>query len=146
MSDNVVQGPDDWWANIKQSLEPDPEPSAELAGGGEPPHDPGMEARVSALEANFGDVKAVLARIEPMLSRVDDRTRRMETDLASVDGRLRKIETDTLPKIGSDLGRLDGRVSQLPTALTIFVYMGGLLTLAIAVIGITLAASKYMGH
>lgn len=146
MSDNVVQGPESWRANIAHSLEPDPEPPADLAGGGGPPHNPGMEARVTALEANFGDVRAILARLEPMLGRVDDRTRKIETDVTSMDGRLRKIETDTLPKLGSDLARLDGRVSQLPTALTVFAYMGGLVTLSMALFGAAIAALKYLGH
>lgn len=138
MSDNVVQGPESWQANMNRSLEPDPEPSGDLAGGGGPPHDPGMEARVSALEASFGDVKAILARLEPTLGRVDDRTRKIEAEITSVDGRLRKIETDTFPKLGADIAELKGRVSQLPSTIQIIGFVLAVLTLA--------GLSKYLGH
>ena len=37
----------------------------------EPPHDPGMDARVSRLEDDLGDVKATLRRLEPMIARID---------------------------------------------------------------------------
>jgi hypothetical protein len=37
-------------------------------GGG---HSGGMEARVARLEADMADVKAVLARLEPMIVRID---------------------------------------------------------------------------
>jgi len=58
MSGNVVQGPESWRANIARSLEP--EPPADLAGGGGPPHDPGMEARVAVLEQIAKDTKDAL--------------------------------------------------------------------------------------
>ena len=42
-----------------------------VAPGGPEPHDPGMEMRVSRLEEDMRDVKATLARLEPMLIRMD---------------------------------------------------------------------------
>ncbi len=35
------------------------------------PHDPGMDARVSKLEEEMGDVRAILRRLEPMIVRMD---------------------------------------------------------------------------
>ena len=138
MSDNVVPGPQIWRINMIRSMEPDSDPAPDLAGGGGPPHDPGMEARVSALEASFGDLKTILARLEPTLARVDDRTRKMETDLASMDGRFRKIETDMLPKLGADVAELKGRISQLPSTIQ----MIGFVLVVLALAGVT----RYFGH
>ncbi len=63
MSDNVVQGPKSWRANITRSLAPDPEPSGDLAGGGGPPHDPEMEARIAVLEQLAKDIKDSLGTL-----------------------------------------------------------------------------------
>ncbi len=43
------------------------------------PHEPGMEARVAALEAGMKDVRVVLARMEPLLIRIDERTNHLAT-------------------------------------------------------------------
>lgn len=91
-----------------------------------------MEARMLAVELDVQEVKGILQRLEPLLGRLDERTR--------------KIEADTLPRVGMDLAELKGRMSQLPTSLTIFAYMGGLLTLAMGLFGAALAALKYMGR
>lgn len=110
MSENVIPGPAQWVANARRSLTDEVPDSKEgesdkLDGGGGPPHDPGMEARMSAVEADTREIKGILQRLEPVLGRVDDR--------------LRKLEADTLPKISADLARLEGRVSQLPGTVTI---------------------------
>jgi hypothetical protein len=61
---------------------------AQLAGGGGGPHDPGMEARVAALEADMKDVNATLNRLEPKLDKVDDRVRALEIAVGKMDGKL----------------------------------------------------------
>ena len=43
----------------------------EVAPEGPGPHDPEMDARVSRLEEEMGDVRAILRRIEPMIVRID---------------------------------------------------------------------------
>lgn len=84
MSDNVVPGPKSWKANIVQSLAPDPEPSGDLAGGGGPPHDPGVEARVAVLEQIAKDTRDTLASL-----RTDFRA-----DIASLTTEMRALRTD----------------------------------------------------
>ena len=63
MSGNVIPGPEHWKANIAESLAPDPELPGDLAGGGGPPHDPDMEARVAVLEQLAKDTKDTLANL-----------------------------------------------------------------------------------
>ena len=75
-----------------------------------------METRIATLEAGFQDVRAVLARLEPVLVRVDDRTWKIEVDLAE----------------------LKGRVSQLPTTLQMIGFVPAVLALA--------GFSKYLGR
>ena len=84
------------------------------------------------LETTDHGVSIVLARLEPTLERVDDRTRKMEANLASVDGRLRTIETETLPGIEADLAELKGLVSGLPG----FSQLVGLVVAAASLAGI----------
>lgn len=103
-----------------------------IVSGGDGPNDPGMEARMTAVEVDVREIKGILQRLEPLLGRLDERTR--------------KIEADTLPKLGTDLAELKGRVSQLPTALAIFGYMGSLVALVLGIIGAVLGISKYLGH
>ena len=87
---------------------------------------------MTAVEVDVREIKGILQRLEPLLGRLDERTR--------------KIEADTLPKLGTDLAELKGRVSQLPTALAIFGYMGSLVALVLGIIGAVLGISKYLGH
>lgn len=64
-------------------------------GGG---HDGGMDdvlRRVGALENDMRDVKAVLGRLEPMIARIDERTKDMPS--------------------AKDFGELRGRVGHMPT-------------------------------
>lgn len=89
-----------------------------VAGSGGPPHNPGMEARLTALEESFSRVDQSLAR----------------------------IEGGTLPSIKSDLSELKGKVSQLPTAMNILTYMGSLIALVMAVVGATIGLSRFLGH
>jgi len=86
------------------------------------PHD--LEARLASLEADSKEIKASLQRLEPMLTRMDASSRTMERDVSE----------------------LRGRVSQLPTTMNVFVYMGSLVALVCAVIGLTLGFLKSAGH
>lgn len=114
------------------SLQAELSPGGTIAGGGGPPYDPGMEARMSAVEVDVREIKSILQRLEPLLTRVDERTR--------------KIEADTLPKLGIDLAELKGRVSQLPTAMAIFGYMSGLIALTLTLFGAAYGVLKFAGH
>ena len=75
-----------------------------------------METRIATLETGFLDLRAILARLEPVLARVDERTRKIEVDLAE----------------------LKGRVSQLPTTLQMIGFVLAVLALA--------GFSKYLGR
>src|SRR5690242_15233319 len=53
-------------------------PPQPLAGGGDGPHDPGMEARVAKLEAavehiqtDVREIRGILARLAPVIDRID---------------------------------------------------------------------------
>ncbi|MTJ81758.1 MAG: hypothetical protein F8N37_12170 [Telmatospirillum sp.] len=71
-----------------------------VANGGGGGHDGGMDdvlRRVSAVEGDMKEVKAVLGRMEPLLIRMDERLRDMPT--------------------AKEFGELKGRVAQLPTTI-----------------------------
>ena len=91
-----------------------------------------MEARLSALGSDAGAIKAVLARLDPLLGRMDER--------------LRRIETEALPKLSAELAELRGNVSQLPTTIQVYTYMIGLLGFAIALGGAVFGMARYFLH
>lgn len=109
------QRADDGGDNVILLSEKGP-PARVVATGGRGPHDPGMEARVAAVETDLKEIKGVLVRLEPLLGRMDDR--------------LRKMETDTLPKLGSELAELKGRVSQLPSTIQLIGFVLAVLAIA----------------
>jgi hypothetical protein len=55
-----------------------------LAGGGGPPHDPGMEMRVQRPEDT-------LHRIEGLLASLDERLRKVEITVAEMNGRMTNL-------------------------------------------------------
>lgn len=136
MSDNVIRP--DWLNNGRASIEPlsgtDAGGQQTIGGGDGGPHDPGMEPRVAALEAG-------LARIEAKLE-----TLSTKADLVKVDDRIRKIEADGLPGIAKEIAELKGRVSQLPTTMQVFTYMGGLIGLTVVIGGVVIAVAHMVGH
>lgn len=107
---------------------------ARLGGGSGGPHDPGMEARVAALEADMRDVKDILARMEPLLRSIDERLGRLETRVGAVEVQVRKIE--------NDFARLEGRVSQLPTTWTL---LAAIVATIMTVFGSSLALPRFAG-
>jgi hypothetical protein len=46
-------------------------PDMPVEKGGHPNYDPGMDARVTRLEDDMREMKGILARIEPMIIRID---------------------------------------------------------------------------
>jgi len=88
--------------------------------------------RMDVVEQSSSDIKATLGRLEPLLGRIDDRAR--------------KMEVDTLPKLATDMAELKGRVSQLPTTIAIFTYVGGLVALTIVLFGAAFGVLKYLSH
>lgn len=120
MSSTVIPGPDIWRQRAQKSLVVVDEARAadsvhvEVGGGG--PYDPTMEVRMTAMEADLKEIKGVLGRLEPLLGKMDDR--------------LRKMETDTLPKLGSEIAELKGRVSQLPSTIQLIGFVLAVLVIA----------------
>lgn len=90
----------------------------ELEKGGGGGDSGGMDTRITQLEADVGEIKGALTRLEPLLVRMDATATR-------IDGALRKTEID--------LAELKGRVGQLPSTLQMIGFV--LAVLAIAGIG-----------
>jgi hypothetical protein len=62
VSDNVIR-PEQWVQNGQHSLARPADAEMSVAGGGGPPHDPDMENRVAALEADMKEVRTALGDI-----------------------------------------------------------------------------------
>ena len=75
-----------------------------------------MEARVARLEAGLSDIKATLARLEPVLSQVSKNV---------VD-----IRTKDLVELKVAAAKLEGRVSQLPSTIQLLGFVLAVLTIA----------------
>lgn len=73
--------------------------SATVARGGGGPHNPDMEARLAAVEADTREIKGILQRLEPLLGRMDERMRKVEVDVAELKGRVSQLPT-TIQVIG----------------------------------------------
>ena len=99
-------------------------PDMHVEKGGASPDDPRMEARVARLEEDMREVKAVLARLEPMIIRID------------------AVVSATLPTLATkgDLAdlrsELRGELAEKPSKT----YMWGLLGVLIAAYAAGLAA------
>ena len=102
---------------------------AKRAGGGDGPYDGEtmLEKRVAALETDMREVKGTLARIEAKLDRIDAR-------LDKFDERIRKLEID--------VGRIDGRLSLLPSTFTVIMTM---VALSFSILGGVLAIFRFAG-
>lgn len=64
-------------------LPPPPLPDDPVDGGGDGPHDSGMEARVAKLERDVGDIKGILSRLEPAIIKIRDDGNEIKGRLAS---------------------------------------------------------------
>jgi hypothetical protein len=60
---------------------------------GGPPDGVDLFQRVSKLESLGEEIKSTLSRIEPVLTRVDERLRRAELDIAEIKGRTSQLPT-----------------------------------------------------
>ncbi len=92
----------------------------------------------AAADAEIHEIRGILLRLEPIVGRLDERLKVVEAGVGRLDERLRKIEID--------VAELKGRVSQLPTTMNMFTYMGGLLALAAAMFFGAAAWIRGMGH
>lgn len=108
--------------------------AAPIAGGGGGPHDPGMDARVTRLEEQYGRIETLLRAIDDRAGRIEDRVGRIEDHVERLDDRIRRIEID--------VAELKGRIVNLPTTWAMITTMiGGQIALA----GILLAAFRFAG-
>ena len=142
MSDNIIR-PSQWLENGQHSLETaalmehDAKP---VAGGGGGPHDPGMEARVAALESDLREAKATLGRLEVAASRIQatldslatrsDVTTAIER-IASLDGRTGRLEAAVADTVRSAVGKAIGPW-QLPAVVGA---CGGIVVLIVGALG-----------
>jgi uncharacterized coiled-coil protein SlyX len=102
---------------LGETIAPQPG-SGGVDSGGDGPHDPTMEARIAALESSVSEIKAVLHRLEPMITRMDERLKTVPS--AESFGEL-KERLKTLPSAES-FGELKGRVASLPTWWTLLAF------------------------
>lgn len=94
------------------------------------PHDPGMEARVTALESGVGEILAELRAMRQDMTGLKQDVAGLKQNVADLTSTTRKMELD--------LARMDGRVSQMPTLLQ-------LLTVVIAIWGMAFATLRFAG-
>ena len=78
-----------------------------------------MEARVARLEVSMSDIKATLARLEPVLTQ-------LSKDLAD-------IRTKNFVALKVGVAKLEGRVSQLPSSVQLL----GFVLAVLAIAGVT---------
>lgn len=89
------------------------------SGGG---HDGGMDdliRRVSALEGEVKDIKAILTRLEPTIARIDERVKDMPSakEFGEVKGRVMQLPT------GESFGELKGKLAQVPNWWQLFLFI-----------------------
>ncbi len=124
MSDNIIHGAfsrtrADRLATAEDQI------AIPVETGGGPPHDPGMETRVAVLERIAVDTKEALVGIR--------------ADIRDARGDIQRLDTK-INDVRENLGRLDGRVSQLPSTWQMITTMAGLL---IAFSGLIIGVLKF---
>ena len=77
---------------------------------------------MSAVETDVREIKGILQRIEPLVISTDKRVQKVEDGLTKLSG--------DFVKLGHDTSELKGRVSQLPTTLTMIMAVLGILAIA----------------
>ena len=119
-----------------------------LAPGRRTSHDSEMEARLAAVETGVEHIKVVLGRLEPMIVRMDERSRDMVTRgefaemTAAVDKRATSAETRAL---AIDLADVKGRIALLPSAWSVFGFNVGLVALVATIFGGAIAILRFAG-
>ena len=112
-----------------------------IAGGGGGPHDPGMDARVTRLEDQYGRIETLLRAIDDRMGRIDDRVGRIDDRVGRIEDRVEQLG-DRVRHIEIDVAELKGRIVNLPTTWAMITTMiGGQIALA----GILLAAFRFAG-
>ena len=95
-----------------------------VAPPGGPPRDPWMDARVSRLEDDMGEIKATLRRLEPMIVRLDATVPHLATkaDLAGVRTELKEeissLRTELKGEIAGIRTELKGEITSVRMDLT----------------------------
>jgi hypothetical protein len=79
-----------------------------IAGGGGGPHDPGMEVRMSVLEAKMAGVEVAVNRLEGRIDGLDVRLRGVEVSIGRLEGKI-----DAL--IGTIVGQTSAALAKLPS-------------------------------
>ena len=97
--------------------------------GGEP-YDDEMEARVARLETGVSDIKATLARLEPVFGQAAREVSQNSNELGQVKKDLLDLKTKDLVELKVGLARLEGRVSQLRTTIQMIGFIFAVLALA----------------
>ncbi len=101
------------------------------------PHDPGMEARVTALESAIGEILAELRGLRRDMSGIKQDVSGLKQDVTGLKQNVTDL-TSTTRKMELDLARMDGRVSQMPTLLQ-------LITVVVAIWGMAFATLRFAG-
>jgi regulator of replication initiation timing len=104
------------------------------------PHDPGMEARVQALETVVGQILAEMKAIRQELGdlkSIRQDVAGLKQDVSGIKQEVADLRATNL-KIQIDLARIDGRVSQMPTLIQ-------LVTVVIAIWGMAFATLRFAG-
>ena len=103
-----------------------------VATPGEPSRDPWLEARVSRLEEDVGEIKAILRQLTPMIVRMDTRMAEMATkadlmavrtelkeEIAALRTELKGDMANLRTELKGDMAGLDGKMTKLRSELTV---------------------------
>ena len=96
--------------------------------------------RIGSLESDMKDVKAALGRMEPLLIRIDERTKDMPSakEYGEVKGRVMLLPT------GEAFGEIKGKLSLVPSTFQMATWFTGV---ALSLVGVTFAIARaYLSH
>jgi hypothetical protein len=122
-----------------------------IAGGDVGPHDPAMEARVSALEVGFQEMKGSLHRLELSIARIEAALSHMATkaDVAANTGAINAL-AEKMAAQNARLTKVEAAIEDtLKTALSKTIgpwQVPGILAVCVALIGVLMAALNWAGH
>lgn len=107
-----------------------------LAGSGGGPHDPGMEVRLSVLEAKVAGVEGAVTRLEAVVAGLDTRLRGVEVSIGRLEG---KIDALT----GAIVGQTNAALAKLPSWWQMPAVVGATVALVLAVIAVAKALQSH---
>lgn len=107
------------------------------------PHDPIMEERIGRLEQGMSDVRSTLARMEPMLVRMDERSSHAATkaELVGVQSDLKAGFAGAHEKLGNQISALQGELTARPTTLVMVSWMIGV---GVGIAGLVVAILRWV--